>query len=541
MIIQELCNIFFCEANWYFSAIDKFYFDQAHRHWLRSWDPSPTAVGQQASANSLCFPALLFQVLAIAVQFVPPNSAVEETTRRPNAPSLDELSKLFSDNGERVLGTIGRHVQALTAVQADLMRCAWLKNCGRGSESWYALGNAVRQAQDQRLHLEPSPWQTTDQKEELERAWYHEHRRRLWATLFTWESHMALQLGRPRMINAADCTVKTPIDSDFPEHPSRTILATPATNEKPSFYTSSLVKHYFAQHIHKLMSLGALKPGFGDYSTIQSVHAEISQFLNGLPSTMRPDGPDRSWDSQYPDFVKHRLNISIVSNSFLLALHKPHVVQHVQSSELAVSAAIGVLNDTQLLFEETNPHQYKIYTVCFYLVDAGLLLAAMLARLPGLDQIKSHAITTLQRAVLTLSKLKEKNHVAVAGEAALQHCLQRLGCSAKITEVEQQHTDDHLPTTVATRIETAGQYEGSLPAVDESALITPASSVPQTQPESAFDQWRLEGPDIFGQIMDDEAWTASWLEQMNSISSMSFDFDEDGLEWNTGSSTALSA
>ena len=143
-IIRELCDVFFGQANWYFSAIDKFYFDQAHRLWSQWWDASATAVEQEAFADNLCFPALLFQILAIAVQFTPPNSAVEQNTRRPNAPSLDELSKHFSDTGERILSTLRRHVQALTAIQADLMRCAWLKNCGRGSESWYALGNAVR-------------------------------------------------------------------------------------------------------------------------------------------------------------------------------------------------------------------------------------------------------------------------------------------------------------------------------------------------------------------------------------------------------------
>jgi hypothetical protein len=143
-ITQELYEVFFSEANWYFGAIDRLYFDQAHRAWSQSWDTSPTTVEQQTSVESLCFPALLFQVLALAVQFVPPNSVIEKTTQRPNGPSLDEISRHFSDTGERILNILGRHLQALTAVQADLMRCAWLKNCGRGSEAWYSLGNAVR-------------------------------------------------------------------------------------------------------------------------------------------------------------------------------------------------------------------------------------------------------------------------------------------------------------------------------------------------------------------------------------------------------------
>jgi hypothetical protein len=142
--VEELRNVFFSEANWYFSSIDQLYFDQAHRAWSRVWDHDPGATEQHVDAESLCFPALLFQILALGAQFVPPGSALEESTRRPNAPSIDEVSRRLSDTGEKFLSTLGRHWQAITAVQADLIRCAWLKNCGRGSESWYSLGNAVR-------------------------------------------------------------------------------------------------------------------------------------------------------------------------------------------------------------------------------------------------------------------------------------------------------------------------------------------------------------------------------------------------------------
>lgn len=354
------------------------------------------------------------------------------------------------------------------------------------------------------------------------------------------------------MINAPDCTTKTPIDSDIPEHPSRTLFAIPAANEKPSLYTASLVKHYFAHHIHKLMSLGALKVGFKDYTVIQSVHADIIHFLSGLPPVMRADEPDTSWDSQYPDIIKQRLIISIVSNSFILALHKPHAVQHSYSFELAVVAATKVLDDTQLLFDSTEPHQYRIYTLCFYIIDAGLLLFAMLAKLSGSGQAREHAITSLRQAVTTLSMLKEKNQAAVAGEAAFKQCLKRLGYPIETTQTRQEEIGTNLLTPVSTRSGAAGKIEGPTPQtaieqgsgpsplVHDGALITPASSVARPEPVSALDQWDFDGPDLFNQIMDDETWTASWLEQMNSISSMNFDYDEDSFDWNDVSALRLS-
>ena len=353
------------------------------------------------------------------------------------------------------------------------------------------------------------------------------------------------------MINVHDCSTKTPIDTDLPEYPSRTLFATPAPNEKPSFYTVSLVKLYFAHHIQKLMSMGALKPGFNDYSAIQSIHAEVLHYLSGLPRAMRPEKPDTSWDSQYPDIVKHRLNISIISNSILLALHKPHAVQHRQSSELAIAAAIKVLDDTQLLFERTEAHQYKIYTLCFYTIDAGLLLSAMLGTLPGSEQVKEHAIASLQQGLVTLSMLKEKNRTASAGETALRQCLKRLGHPTEQTQAGHEDIGINMLTPLDTRSGAAGRIDQSTPhtasekgsrpplLVDDGVMITPASS--RARPESAFDQWKFDGPDLVSQIMDDEAWTASWLEQMNSISSMNFDLDEDSFDWNNGSALDLSA
>ena len=134
------------------------------------------------------------------------------------------------------------------------------------------------------------------------------------------------------MINAQDCTVRTPIDTDMPEHPSRTLCAPIASDERPSNYSPQIVKYHLAQLIDRLMSLGALKPDHMDYGTIQSAHAEVGQLLSKLPLSMSLDKPDTAWDLQHPEIIKHRLTMAIITSSFLLALHKPHAVQHPQAS-----------------------------------------------------------------------------------------------------------------------------------------------------------------------------------------------------------------
>jgi hypothetical protein len=338
------------------------------------------------------------------------------------------------------------------------------------------------------------------------------------------------------MINAEDCTVKTPIDSDIPENPSRTLFAPPAPDERPSLYTAGKVKHYLAQQIHKLMSSGAFRPGFSDYGAIQSTHAEVLHFLSSLPPAMRLEKPDTSWDFQWPDMIKHRLQISIIANAFLLALHKNHAAQHPHSLDLAVSAAVQVLDASQLLFEKTEPHQYKIYTLVFYTIDAGLVLSAMLAKYSArVEQARGHAITSLRQAIVRLSVLKGSVSAAVAGEKALSQCLEKLGCSNEHMYVDQR--DSERPATKHGKAG-AQQIQPSPQAIPEDAghapihgnsIVTPTSNFLQPEPSFALDQWGSDGADLFTQIMDDDAWTASWLEQMNRIQSMNFDFEEDGF------------
>jgi hypothetical protein len=354
-IMQILVDVFFTQANWYFTVLDRTYFDQK----LRAWSLLHTDFRQTASANVLWMPALLFQVLALACQFVTPDVArrVLQVTR---AGSLDDLSTLYSETGEEVATLFGRHLPSVTSVEADLMRCAWLKNCGRGAEAWYSLGNVVRQAQDLRLHQEPPA--TSD----LSSQWTAEYRRRLWACIFTWESHMALQLGRARMINTSDCTVNCPLDCDIPENPSRTLLTIPTPDEPPSHFTSAVVKCRLSQMIHELMNAGCFRSEQDKHSYIIQAHQSVDNLISELPRAVSMTNTDTSWDLRYPELVRHRLMIAIITSSFLLSIHRPYVSQHEESRDSAVTAAIEVLSQSQKLFEITEPHQYKLYTNTFY-------------------------------------------------------------------------------------------------------------------------------------------------------------------------------
>ncbi|KAK9241778.1 fungal-specific transcription factor domain-containing protein [Lipomyces tetrasporus] len=535
-VAQQLVQVFFNEANWYFAVLDQYYFDRLHITWI-AFVPSLSNAEDTSlmSLDLLYFPALLFQVLALALQFIPPGMSCGISLGAEDPTACDQLSKKFSDTGVAIIDLLGRQTPTITAVQADLLRCAWLKNSGQGTESWYSLGNAIRQAQELGLHLQADRAEDDrdDMGETLKALWYDEHRKRLWATLFSWESHMALTLGRPRMINAIDCTVTAPIDCDFPLEPARTMFTPTGSNDRPSSYTLQLVKYEVAQKIHRMMSIGATNSRLRDYRVIQTFHDEIVELLNGLPPAMRLETPDLSWDLQCPDLVKQRLQISIVANSFLMALHRPHASGNVTSRQSAIEAALQVLDASHQLFERSQKHHHKIYTLVFHTIDAGIFLSAA-ARLPAIASgIRGPIYRTLDQAVARLRVLKERNSAAYFGEQVLMRCFQKLRQSSK------NQGDVVAQLLQSEQLHRGGGYDPTLgraadnDQVNEMFTSDHGPALRDSEVNAALDYDPWNGRDRFAEVTNARVHTAVWLEHMDMMSSLDFGVQDNDFAWDT--------
>ncbi|KAL5328802.1 hypothetical protein ACEPPN_002308 [Leptodophora sp. 'Broadleaf-Isolate-01'] len=72
------------------------------------------------------------------------------------------------------------------------------------SAAWTWLASAVRISQDIGLHNETGPWPMIE----------GEMRRRVWWGIYVWDRHMSLELGRPLLIEDADCDVSLPAAID---------------------------------------------------------------------------------------------------------------------------------------------------------------------------------------------------------------------------------------------------------------------------------------------------------------------------------------
>ncbi|GLI79595.1 hypothetical protein PoHVEF18_007933 [Penicillium ochrochloron] len=92
----------------------------------------------------------------------------------------------------------------LDRVRAALLASIFLYEVNSKSASWVWIGSAVRVAQEIGLHIESGPWP------ELE----GEMRKRIWWGLYTYDRLLALEMGKPCLINDQDCDIDLPCPVD---------------------------------------------------------------------------------------------------------------------------------------------------------------------------------------------------------------------------------------------------------------------------------------------------------------------------------------
>ncbi|KAJ5088609.1 hypothetical protein N7456_012225 [Penicillium angulare] len=88
----------------------------------------------------------------------------------------------------------------LDRARAALLASIFLYEVNSKSASWVWIGSAVRVAQEIGLHIESGPWPALE----------GEMRKRLWWGLYAWDRLIALEMGKPVLINDQDCDIDLP-------------------------------------------------------------------------------------------------------------------------------------------------------------------------------------------------------------------------------------------------------------------------------------------------------------------------------------------
>lgn len=143
-VIEDLVEILFSEANWHFQILDQSFFVDLYQTWVQA-DLSRSSTSEQpASVELLFFPALLYQVLAVAVLFLPENAPARQNLSLWDLSAKTTLSNKYSRIGSHLADLFHQCNTMLVMVQHDLAKSLWLKANSKGLAAWQFLGRAIR-------------------------------------------------------------------------------------------------------------------------------------------------------------------------------------------------------------------------------------------------------------------------------------------------------------------------------------------------------------------------------------------------------------
>ena len=125
--------------------IERYYFDKLFNALNASSSTDPRSPMSECDPAELrCFPALMFQLLAVSLQFASLDTPASRSLNLSDSEAYDRLSEHYSNKGEELINSLEKRRANLASIMHDLLRVTWLKNCSRGVEAWYPLGTAIR-------------------------------------------------------------------------------------------------------------------------------------------------------------------------------------------------------------------------------------------------------------------------------------------------------------------------------------------------------------------------------------------------------------
>lgn len=427
-MLDGLLEIYFNECSWIFDIFERGPFERDYQTW-RGYLPNAVPKLGEIRHDLKYFLPLLLACIGLAAQYLEGSPALLEQLHCEQPSDCDRLSQIYSDSAAIVLEALGEMNAGdlLIPIQARLLRTWWFKSVGKGTEAWHSLAQAIRHAQELRMHLrttiEPLPQENLS--DTLTRVWAEEQRRRLWIGLVFWDAQVSMVLNRPRLIHLIDCDLEPPIDCPFPRDPSQTLIinnrAVGLDKEPPTSVSLVFIHYKIGLLVHELRDLeSALRrkpPKAAKDLDPTALHTAMTDLLHDLPPILKlGPGADTTWDTHLWYLEPQRYILLSTAHTFLMNLHKLFLPHRPASRRPVRTAALEVLATAAWLFAHTRPHQLRFYGLVFPTVHASLLLFALVESYPDALAAAEHPVAdALDAGIARLQAVEHCNTTARAG------------------------------------------------------------------------------------------------------------------------------
>lgn len=189
LYVKILVEIFFEQVNWQYSITDRNYFMPQLEEFYEATRSIYSEEQAGVSPDVFTFPALLFQVVGCAFQFLPPDydRSLDDLCM---GRSFDDLAKSYSDSGIEMLALFEKESLNLISVQAGFLRITLLKSFGYVVEAYRMVGQMVADSEEIGLNVEGESLTAGSVENTPSRLWYHEMRRRVMINLWLWDAYI---------------------------------------------------------------------------------------------------------------------------------------------------------------------------------------------------------------------------------------------------------------------------------------------------------------------------------------------------------------
>ncbi|KAK4122876.1 hypothetical protein N657DRAFT_575086 [Parathielavia appendiculata] len=442
--IEKLAALYFSEFGWQYGVLDEDLFAAQLSEWYRlpfsllaAGGPGPAALNPEMRA----FPAVVLQVCAVALLVVDDNDGDEglEGLKYAGGMTFEDLAREYSDGGVEVLRVLGKRGMGLNNVVAGWLRCGWLKYAGLVTESWHAIGSAIRDAQEIGLHrdsLDPKP-RGEGAEGVLENQWEVERRRKTWLMLAQWDIHMASVLGRPTNINLSMAPPSLPVDAPVPKDRSKTPVRPRGESDPPTPLTRAIWSHHLMSPLKEIIELEKEGPCPKDFTRVDRLHNQLLELDARTPSYFRMQNPDTRFDD-LPEcrvwLPMVRVMLPQLTNLELMALHRPYIFTRPKSRTEALKASLAMLHAQKLHFMALKPQLYKTFSLFFGTFDAIVLMASIYILFPKEHpELVRDALQHFQWAVQRFEAMSQRNPLAKAALGVLHAIYMRLKKSLGIS------------------------------------------------------------------------------------------------------------
>ncbi|OCT51656.1 hypothetical protein CLCR_08064 [Cladophialophora carrionii] len=425
--VRHLVAVFFNEVNWQYTILDRNYFipklEEYYQHYPLQ-PPSPPA-DTTVSSEKLIFSALIFQVLAYALQFIP--ARYSENLHPPCLKDIDEDGDGVSEDATmRLLSLLPKDVINLDYIAAQILRTAWLKNRGLIAEAWLVVAQAAINAQEMGLHRDDGKLYASDAESAIEELWEVVLRRRLMLNLYLWDSQMGMVLGKPLNFKPNDYTIIVPTDCEIPRNRTSMAPFQRAESDKPNTFTVRLLEYHIHKYLPQVRELEAQGPYPRDYGKVERLHQIALDYIASIPPIYRFENADRSYDVECPHLASQREFLCATVWLFVLMLHRTYIFSIAKSRTEILKAGIEMLNAQQRFFLTLEPHHYRMFTLAYLTVEPCVSMLAVLIAFPCENaDLVAEAFRCIKESLSRVNTIRRTNRVAGQGADVIHNLLLR--------------------------------------------------------------------------------------------------------------------